>query len=154
MAPPEKGKMDICVEFMLNAPADEDLQEDMRGKWFQQGDIICTYPATQMGALSGQNYIPHTLPIPHPRDRYLFVKSIPDSFNGVQITIAKINGILGRGRDDGGFREWNLWADLSNGVKNSINNNGYDTINFAQLKSALRSKVTNNLITDLDIVAD
>lgn len=140
-------------------PADGELPPDKVGRWYEQGDPVAVYPALQIGDLSGQNYTPKNLPVPMIRTRYLFVKNIPDNWQGVPITIAKISGVLTSPHllfngDTEKMILWNFWADLSNGVKNALSSNGYDTVNFSQLKSALRRKDTQAIFSELDLLAD
>jgi len=156
--------VDICIEFMMLPPPDEEISSSARGKWFQVGDPIVCYQATQMGALSGQNYTPHTLPVPMPRTRYLFVKGIVDSWQGKEITLAVINAVLADEWSENLVvftnpkknifkkRIWNLWDGINNGVRNNLIADGYDTINFAQLLSSLRNKNTLNLLSEPDFL--
>lgn len=157
--------MDVCIEFMMFAPSDGELQLSQQGRWFERGDPVCVTSAVRRGTLSGNNYTPKNPVTVLKRTRLLFVKGVPTEWQGLPINLAKINGILGRAHSDivaeaSGFtenkhkeRRWNFWGDLSNGVKNSLQNNGYDTINFAQLKGALRSKETLQLFTEDDLLS-
>jgi hypothetical protein len=148
--------MDICLEILAFAPVE--LPVDVQGHWFEQGDIICAYPAAQMGAKSGNAYIPKNSNFLN-RTRYLFVTGIPDSFQGQAITIEKINAVLTEFQrivaaidpEMEKPRVWNIWGDLSQGMKNALSD-GYDTVSLAQLKSIVKRKDTNAYLSELDFI--
>lgn len=142
--------MDICIELMISVPSDQDFinagKSNLIGKWFEIGDIVCCYPATQMGTLQGNSYTRSA--VTTPRKAYLFVRNVPINLGSDAENIKKINQIASSIWEESKQREWNLWADLNNNIKNTLLSTRYDTISFTQLKAALKSKATNQFFNE------
>jgi len=152
--------MDIVLSIMLNTIPDNELPPPARGgKWYVRGDVVVAKRIRGVEK-QGQSYV---LPngVGHHRNCLLFITGIPDSLFILytEDPIALINSVISSIQENivtSGLidqkRNWNLWDGLGNNTKNTLLSDKYDTINFAQLKSALRNKRTLALLAETDFV--
>lgn len=146
--------MDVCVEFMLNAPDEAWLSRrpTKRVMFWELGDPICAYPAEQMGVLQANgDYLPKTVPVYMERTGFLFVKNIDSMVLGEPMTVARFSGLVTEGYENplnwrlNKAAAWNFWQGVSPAIRRNLTDNKYATVEYQLFNQALSRKI--NLIS-------
>lgn len=143
--------MDVCAQIMINEGGAVHFNANKNSRRLINGDIIQVFDAAAIGALQGQNYIPHE-PVGSQRLGFLFVTGIPDGF----VTFDDINRVLQKSHetvdDVLAVRDWTIDLNgLTNKELSDLFADKYVTVNYQKLKNTCFTKEQARNLQDSDL---
>lgn len=146
--------MDVCLHVMLT-PANHALPQDKADRRLSGGDIIDIFPASAVGTLISNDYMPNDVIGSH-RLGFVFIKDVPISvLNKARQALIKSHKSV-TPEDNVQLLLRRIWGiDVQSvpvAARNKLLADRYITVTWLQAKSYIKNKVTATNLSDGDVV--